>query len=320
MDPDAAAQSVILAAAPPESEEVKLISTTLTDEVTAPRRKHYLKDRVINRLPERNPYEPVHGEVVGFPVGSTFERRFDCSEAGVHAPLIAGIHGTGLDGQPPLPEPLFPVTGTLSTNPETASTLATSDDEEEGSPEPLPAAIGSRPTSEPRENPYLTNSRPRANTAAMYKRYRTNNPQLTYSSASHSLNVASNTTNILEMPYTPTSPRRAKAEVTSPRPSPARIRPNVSIKSEESDFSVTPSMTGSILHNEETQAGRIAESVGQCSQKNGTSSRSSTPSTDDEYPRRTKIVSETSKRAKYTDWSLDSDSEDTEEECGEYTD
>lgn len=50
----------------------------------------------LNRPPERNPN--VYGEIPGFPVGSTFVNRIECSEAGVHGPWRAGIHGNQHDG------------------------------------------------------------------------------------------------------------------------------------------------------------------------------------------------------------------------------
>lgn len=44
------------------------------------------------------PYRKVHGEISGFPVGSSWENRIGCSQAGVHAPLRGGIHGNAMDG------------------------------------------------------------------------------------------------------------------------------------------------------------------------------------------------------------------------------
>jgi hypothetical protein len=75
----------------------------------------WAKGAKIARPPERNPYartifdldlefirfkicRNVHGEIPGFPVGSRFANRMECSEAGVHAPLRAGIHGNQNDG------------------------------------------------------------------------------------------------------------------------------------------------------------------------------------------------------------------------------
>lgn len=67
----------------------------------------------MNRPPERNPYvidfsfiqnfcnktcRNVFGEIPGSPVGSTFANRIECSEAGVHGPWRAGIHGNQNDG------------------------------------------------------------------------------------------------------------------------------------------------------------------------------------------------------------------------------
>jgi hypothetical protein len=73
----------------------------------------WAKGAKITRPQERNPYAQnafdldleliktcrnVHREIPGFPVGSTFANRIECSEAGVHAPLRAGIHGNQNDG------------------------------------------------------------------------------------------------------------------------------------------------------------------------------------------------------------------------------
>ncbi|KAF9457853.1 PUA-like domain-containing protein [Collybia nuda] len=56
---------------------------------------HYFKGIKVDRE-GRNP--KVHGEIPGFPVGSSWPSRVECSQAGVHAPLRAGIHGNATDG------------------------------------------------------------------------------------------------------------------------------------------------------------------------------------------------------------------------------
>ena len=77
------------------------------------KRSSWAKGMKLNRPPERNPCvfpllpgqifcdmtcRNVFGEIPGFPVGSTFANRIECSQAGVHGPWRAGIHGNQNEG------------------------------------------------------------------------------------------------------------------------------------------------------------------------------------------------------------------------------
>ncbi|KAJ6544774.1 PUA-like domain-containing protein [Mycena vulgaris] len=50
-----------------------------------------LKGTKVVRSPDINP--KIYGSIPGVPVLTTFAQRWECSNAGVHAPLRAGIHG-----------------------------------------------------------------------------------------------------------------------------------------------------------------------------------------------------------------------------------